>query len=116
MWRFGLAKKLRKILGEDAVLEGHALLQRYPFLTDRNRPQIACLLKGTEEISQVLAIAQQRKSQVVLLEPGSPATSRYPKGSILLDLTRMDEILEIDSANFCAVVQPMASPSALSTQ
>jgi glycolate oxidase len=114
MWRFGLARKLRKIVSKDAVLEGGAILQRYPSLTDKSRPQLVCLPQSAEQISQTLEAARASKIPIALLGGTNSAAASFLKDSILIDLARMNKILEIDSANLCAVVQPLASLSALS--
>jgi len=116
MWRFGLGKRLQDIVGRSALLEGRALLHRYSASTDNRRPRFGCFPKSAPEISQIVEVARASKVPIAVAPAASSTPASYPRNSILIDLARMNKILEIDSANLCGVVQPLASIAALSSE
>jgi glycolate oxidase len=108
MWRFGLARKLRKIVGKDAVIHGSAIHERYSSL-EKRQPKLVCQPQNAQQISEVFDLASSSEVPVTLLRGSDSSPIGDTKGSILLDLARMNQILEIDPGNLCAIVQPMAS-------
>lgn len=71
-------------------------------------PDIVVLPKTTEEVVEIMKIANEFKIPVV---PRAGATGLADgavpmRKGILLDIKRMDEILEIDDVNMTATVQP----------
>src|SRR5712671_2209294 len=107
MWRFGLARELQKIVGKDAVLEGDDLRRRYAAFIGKSGPHLVCLPKSAPEISQIVEVARASKVPLALATAAASAPASYPRDSILIDLGRMNKILEIDSFNLCAVVEPL---------
>ncbi len=71
-------------------------------------PDAVVLPKKTAEVSAVLQIANREKINIVPRGAGTnlSGTSVARRGGIIMPLTRMDRIIEIDSINRCAIVQP----------
>ncbi|WNY25616.1 FAD-binding oxidoreductase [Methanolapillus millepedarum] len=74
----------------------------------RGRPEFVALPKSTEEVSQVLAFANAQKIPVTTRGAGTGlAGGSVPlAGGIVLDMTQMNRILEIDIDNIQVVVEP----------
>ncbi|MBY9014774.1 MAG: FAD-binding oxidoreductase [Candidatus Lokiarchaeota archaeon] len=71
-------------------------------------PQIAIRPESTEQISEIVAIAKQYKTAVLPRGGGCGlmgGSKPIKKETILLDLTRMDKILDIDELNHTVTVQ-----------
>jgi glycolate oxidase len=115
MWRFGLARKLKAIVGKDALIDGGAIREHYPSL-EKSPPKLVCQPQNAQQISQVLHLASSTEVPIALLWRNEPSTIGTAKGAILIDLVRMNKILEIDSANLCAIVQPLASLPTLAAE
>lgn len=71
-------------------------------------PEMIVFVKTTEEVSRVMSLANERKIPVTPRGSGTSAVggALAAKGGILLDLSRMDRILEIDKENGFVVVEP----------
>lgn len=91
----GLLGALRLIVGAEHVLTGDGAPE-------------AVVLPGTAaEVSRVLAAANAAGVPVYPRGAGSnPDGAAAPRGGIVLALTRMNRILEIDTANLIAVAEP----------
>jgi glycolate oxidase len=71
-------------------------------------PDVIVFVKTTEEVSKIMSLANKEKIPVTPRGSGTSAVggALAAKGGILLDLSRMDRILEIDKENGYAVVEP----------
>src|SRR4030066_1704218 len=71
-------------------------------------PDVIVIAKTTEEVSRLMSLANQEKIPVTPRGSGTSAvgSALAAKGGILLDLSRMNRILEIDKENGYAVVEP----------
>lgn len=71
-------------------------------------PDVIVFVKTTEEVSRIMALANEKKIPVTPRGSGTSAVggALAAKGGILLDLSRMDRILEIDKENGFVVVEP----------
>ncbi len=105
-----LVKELRRILGDANVLDRqHDLLTyAYDAALTRHAPELVALPATTAEVQEVCALCMD--ASVPLTARGAATSlSGGPvpvRGGVALALTRMDEILELDLENRCAVVQP----------
>jgi len=71
-------------------------------------PDVIVFVKTTEEVSKILSLANRRKIPVTPRGSGTSAVggALAAKGGILLDLSRMNCILEIDKKNGYVIVEP----------
>jgi glycolate oxidase subunit GlcD len=71
-------------------------------------PDVIVFAKTTEEVSKIMSWANQEKIPVTPRGSGTSAVggALAAKGGILLDLSRMNRILEVDKENGYAVVEP----------
>jgi glycolate oxidase len=102
-----LINRLEKILGSAGVLSTPEDLAVYSFdgTFSEARPDIVVLPETTEQVCQVVRLAAETHSPIVPRGMGSglaAASVPYPAGGIVLSLTRMNRILEIDIVNSTA--------------
>jgi glycolate oxidase len=73
----------------------------------QRRPDLAISPASTEEVAQIVKIAAREKIPIVARGASSGlAGGTIPEsGGIILNLARMDRVLEIDTANVCVVAQ-----------
>jgi glycolate oxidase len=104
-----LLKQLQKIAGKDGVLSSPEDLAVYSYdaTFEEGRPEVVLLPRSTEQVSQVVQLAAREQLPLVTRGMGSGlAGGSVPdRGGILLALTRMNHILEIDAANATATVE-----------
>ncbi len=105
-----ILKQLKKIAGNDAVLDRpeELMLYEYDAGVDKCRPGAVVFPLKTEQVSQVMRLASQNTIPVVPRGAGTGLSGGAiaRKEAIVLSLARMNKILEIDVANQRAVVQP----------
>jgi len=105
-----LARKLRKIVGKDAVLDRaeDLMLYEYDGGVDRGRPELVCFPQTTEQVAAIVRLAAQSGVPIVPRGAGTGLSggSIARAGGIILGFSRMNKILEIDLENQRAVVQP----------
>jgi len=104
-------RKLGEAVGEQWVSSNRADLAAYGrdfTIYSGERPNLVVLPKTTEEVQQVMRIAYAHKIPLVPLTTGfNHGGLTIPrKGGILLDLKRMDLLLEIDEETLTATFQP----------
>ena len=107
-----LASALSRIVGSEHVLEGAAISDDYArdealTLTPK-RPDVLVRPESAQQISEILKLAHARKVPVTARGSGTGMSGACaPKhGGVLLTFERMRRILEIDTENHVAVVQP----------
>lgn len=109
--RLKVISKLKEIGGEQFVSDDPAILicySRDQSLEISKSPEYIVLPENTEQISQILSFAQKNGVAVVPWSTGvNSAGGCIPqRGGIILDLKRMDKILDIDEENMTATIQP----------
>ena len=103
-------KELTKIVGRESVLSDMKDLIAYSYdATPRQEmPEVIVFPHRTAEVSAVMKAAHREKIPVVPRGAGTNLSGgTIPiKGGIILETSRMNRILEIDTANRRAVVEP----------
>ncbi len=105
-----LAQQLRDVLPPDSVGEGESdrdLHGSDMTFHAAHRPDLVVYPASTDEVARVLAIADTHRVPVVPYGAGTSLEGHVipVNGGISLDLTRLDQILEISPANLTATVQ-----------
>jgi glycolate oxidase len=106
-----LTDELRRALGNDAVLSNHSELVVYEcdgFVIEKNSPDVVVFPRTTAEVAEVVRLANRFDVPVVPRGAGtSLAGGCLPVGGgIMLVLTRMKAIEEINLRDRYAIVQP----------
>lgn len=105
-----IIKKLQAIVGETNVSAEKAdlITHAYDATQAIHLPDMVVYADTTEEVSGVMKLANEENIPVIPRGAGSGFTGgTLPvKGGIVLVLTRMDNILDIDVDNLIAVVEP----------
>ena len=106
-----LADQLRQLLGPDRVLDAHSDLAVYEcdaFVIEKHCPSVAVLPKTTAEVAAVVKLCNERGVPFVPRGAGtSLAGGGLPVGGgVMVVLTRMREILEVNLRDRYAVVEP----------
>ncbi len=113
------ASGLARLVGADHVLTGEAARRRYPgdqswltaihahFGQPLNQPDLAVAASSTREVSGVMALASRMQIPVTPLggASGVQGAANANCGGILLDLTRMNRIREIDTTSLTCTVE-----------
>ncbi|MFX0112956.1 MAG: FAD-binding oxidoreductase [Candidatus Hodarchaeota archaeon] len=105
-----LAHEFRSIVGNEWFLDSPEDLVTYSydsFLLEF-KPDAVIVPGSAKEISRILQLANQEKLPIVPRGAGTNLSgcSVAREGGIILAFHRMNNILEIDPENMCAVVQP----------
>ena len=105
------AAELRKAVGEEWVSDDPAILIGYSrdqSLEIAHKPQLVVLPDSTEQVSQVIRLANRYRMAVTPWSTGGNTGGGCipQRGGILLDLRRMDRILELDPENMTVRIQP----------
>ena len=107
-----LAARLRQVLGPGVVFEGaeNAIVYEYDYGLDRGMPDLVVLPRSTADVQVIVREAQAAGVPIVARGAGTGISGgAVPRsGGLVIGLSRMNRILEIDAANRCAVVQPGA--------
>jgi glycolate oxidase len=110
MFSFGVASKLRKIVGRDAVLDRaeDLMLYEYDGSLARGTPKYVVFPQTTEHVSEIVRLAGREGLAIVPRGAGTGLSggSIARNGGIILAFARMNRILSIDVANLRATVQP----------
>ncbi|MCK4369386.1 MAG: FAD-binding protein [Dehalococcoidales bacterium] len=106
-----LISQLRKIVGKDAVLTSKEDLTTYSYdgtTTWAHLPDVVVLPLTTEQVSQILKLADENKIPVTPRGAGTNVSggSIPIKGGIVLCTTKMNKILDINKTNLTATVEP----------
>jgi glycolate oxidase subunit GlcD len=105
-----IIKEMSNIVGQDNVYSG--AVECIPYSRDNSVhfgvPDVVVFARTTEQISAIMRIANQEKVPVTVQGSGTATTgaSLPVKGGILLDVHRMNNILEINRDDFFARVEP----------
>ncbi len=105
-----LAERLRGELGPDAVFEQpeDTLMYEYDYGLDRGAPQLVVLPDSTAQVQTAVRLAADAGVPIVPRGAGTGiAGGAVPRsGGLVIGVSRLRRILEIDRENRCAVVQP----------
>lgn len=105
-----IVEKLEKIVGGGNVSVSTAdrITHSYDATQQKCLPDIVVYAENTEQVSEIMKLANDRGIPVLPRGAGSGFTGgTLPiHGGIVLVLTRMDAILDIDTENLVAVVEP----------
>jgi len=106
----GIVNKLEKIVGSEYVSTNRTDLYIYSqdmTQAEPSWPDIVVLPKSVEEIQEIVRLANKEKVPIVpYLAGGNIGGLTIPlKGGIMLDLKRMDQILEVNETNMYAIVE-----------
>jgi glycolate oxidase len=93
-------KEFEDVVGEDNICDDPAIMPAY-FSTEF---AAVILPKNTLEVQAIVKLCNKHKLKFAPISTGW--TALFPKGIILLDLRRMDRIIEINEKNMYAVVEP----------
>jgi glycolate oxidase len=112
--------KLIKIVGRDGVLSTPEDLAVFGYdgTFEDHRPDVVVLPRTTEQVSTVVSIAAAERIPLVTRGMGSGlAAASVPfQGGIVLAMTRMNRILEIDTVNAIAHVEAGVVTADLQTE
>ena len=102
--------ELRLIVGDMYVVDSpeDLIVFEYDGSVDRALPEAVVLPAGTEQVSRVIKVAAKYGLPVVARGAGTGLSGGAvaDKGGIVLALTRMTRVLEVDVENRLAVVEP----------
>jgi glycolate oxidase len=103
--------QLRQIVGKENILTSKEELITYSYDATTlwsHMPDVVVLPSNTEQISEILKLANDNKIPVTPRGGGTNVSggSIPIKGGIVLCTTRMDRIIEINKANLIATVEP----------
>ncbi len=115
-----LFAELRTIVGNDGVLSARAELLVYEcdgFVIEKNSPDVVVFPRTTKQVAEIVKIANRYQLPFVPRGAGtSLAGGCLPVGGgIMIVLTRMREVLEINTTDRYAVVQPGVVNASLNT-
>lgn len=101
---------LVKIVGEDFVSNQQEEIDFYsrdPGVTPPHKPDYVVMPKTTEEVQEVVQLANKEKIPVVPKGGGLALTGLVipHRGGIVMDMKRMDKILEVNAKNRYVVVE-----------
>ncbi len=105
-----VVKELENIVGATnvSIAESDRITHSYDATKKQFLPDVVVYAESTEEVRKVALLANSRKIPILPRGAGSGFTGgTLPvHGGIVLVLTRMNRIIEIDSDNLIAVVEP----------
>ena len=105
-----LVEDLRTILGAENVLDGGVNLQLYGYdaFLEQRRPDAVAFVHSTEQVSEVVRTCNRFGVPFVARGGGTNLTGgTVPvKGGVVIEMIRMNRILEVDRASLRARVQP----------
>ncbi len=105
-----LLQEIRGVVGRDNVLDQPVDLQTYEYdaYGGHALPGAVVFLHSTAEVSAVVKILDRERAPFVPRGYGTNMSggSLALDGAVVLELGRMNKVLEIDLPNLCVVVQP----------
>ena len=103
-------QELQRIVGAEDVLTSKRDLLAYEYdaTVEKALPEAVVFVTSTEEVSAVMKLAHLNRVPVVPRGAGTNLSggSLAVRGGIVLEMSRMRRLLEIDTANQRAVVEP----------
>jgi glycolate oxidase len=105
-----LADRLRRELGPEVVFSGteDVIVYEYDYGLDRGMPELVALPRSTADVQVLVREAQVAGVPIVARGAGTGISggSVASEGGLVIGLSRMNRVLEIDAHDRCAVVQP----------
>jgi glycolate oxidase len=105
-----IVDEIRKIVGEQNVLSSPEERKCYSYdaRLDGAMPDLIVFPQSAEEVSRILVLANTNKFPVIPRGQGSGLTggSVPIQGGVVLSMMKMNRILQIDTENLIAVVEP----------
>jgi glycolate oxidase len=106
-----IKKELEKVVGKEAVLTNKEDMISFSYDAsplEKHTPDIIVLPISTTQVQQIVQLAKQKGLKLVPRGSGTGLSggSVPIKGGIAISFTRMNRILEIDSVNLTAAVEP----------
>ncbi|TKB07314.1 FAD-binding oxidoreductase [Desulforhopalus sp. IMCC35007] len=105
-----VVERLIEIVGSDNVSTATAdkITHSYDATQEQHLPDAVVYVSTTEQVSRIVKLANEVKIPVLPRGAGSGFTGGTlpTRGGIVMVLTRMDKILDIDSENLTAEVEP----------
>jgi glycolate oxidase len=105
-----LIDRLKGIVGEENVLfsDMDLTLYGYDASMERGRPDVVVLPGSTQEVSKIMALAHEDRIPIIGRGSGTNLSGGTipTRGGIVAHFSRMNQILEIDTANRTVTVQP----------
>jgi glycolate oxidase len=106
-----LVQQLRRIVGSDGVLSAHADLVVYEcdgFVIEKNCPDVAVFPRTTEDVAEIVKLCNAAGVKFLPRGAGTSLSGGCLPvgGGVMIVLTRMKEILEINIRDRYAIVQP----------
>ncbi len=103
--------ELETIVGRDGVVatvEGRMVYECDMHTFYKGMPDVVVLPRTTEQVLEVVRLCRREKIAVVPRGSGTGLIggAMAPHGGVMVSMTRMNAILEIDLPNRCATVQP----------
>jgi glycolate oxidase len=111
MLQQSVLNELRKILSEDRILTAPEVLKTYSYDGQTNwshEPDVVLLPESAQEVSEILKLANREKIPVTPRGGGTNVSggSVPIRGGIVLVMTKMDKVLNVDKDNLSATVEP----------
>ena len=105
-----LIEDLKKVVGQDYVLSEQADLMVYEYdgSVDKAFPVLVVLPSDTKEVSEVVKLAREHDLPIVARGAGTGLSGGAvaERGGIVIAMSRLNRILEVDETNRIAVVEP----------
>ncbi|MGW4486388.1 FAD-binding oxidoreductase [Amycolatopsis sp. NPDC004368] len=107
-----VAARLAEIVGTENLLVGEAISDDYAhdeaLSVQQQKPAYVAKPHSAEEVAQLLKAASEARLPVTARGSGTglSAAARPVEGGLLVSFERMNSVLEIDTVNHVAVVQP----------
>jgi len=104
-------EKIENVVGSKYATDSNPVRYSYSMNSDtvlQGIPELVALPATSEEISEILKIANEFKTKVIARGGGADLTGGAKPigdGGIVLDLTRMDKVLDIDEKNQIVTVE-----------
>ncbi len=110
MLKTNIKKQLMAIVGQERFFDDDETLVAYSYdgYVVESRPDAVLFPLATEEVSEIMKIADQHRVPVIARGGGSNLTGgTVPvEGGIVLNFTKMNRILEVNTGDRFTVVQP----------
>ncbi|HEY3915445.1 MAG TPA: FAD-linked oxidase C-terminal domain-containing protein [Verrucomicrobiae bacterium] len=105
-----LAAKLRRVVGDDAVLDKPQELLVYEcdaYTLERNLPSLVVLPRTTEQVAEVVRICAAENVPIIPRGAGTSLSGSVlaVTGGVMIALTRMNRVLSVDARNRRALVE-----------
>ena len=105
-----VVRQLQQVVGDRAVLstDRDLTLYEYDGSIEKGRPDVVAFPRSTDEVVQLVKIASANNLPLVGRGAGTGLSGGVipTQGGLMIGFSRMNQILEIDYDNECAVLQP----------